>query len=151
MLKAREIMAREFPRVPPEMPVDELARVLAGKEVSGAVVLDQAGNLLGVVTEGDLISREQNLHLPTLVNLFGSMVYLESSGHLKDEIRRLASRRVEDIFTRDPVTVGPEATLADLASVMADHGVHFLPVMEGGKLQGVVSRREIIRALASSS
>jgi CBS domain-containing protein len=150
MLKARDIMVREFAVVKPAMAVDELARVLSGEGVSGAVVLDGDGGLLGVVTEGDLIAREQNLHLPTLVNLFGSLVYIESSGHLKEEVRRLAARRVEDIYTRDPVTVGPGITLADLASVMSERGVHFLPVMEGGKLLGVVSRREIIRAIASS-
>src|SRR5512136_404953 len=102
MLKAREIMTSRFPTVRPDQPVDELARILAGEGVSGAVVLDPDGGLFGVVTESDLIAKEQNLHLPTLVNLFGSLIYLESSSHLKEEIKRLAAAKVGDIAVRDP-------------------------------------------------
>lgn len=148
MLKASEIMERDFPRVAADLKVEELARILAGKGVSGAVVEDQGGKLVGVVTEGDLIAKEQNLHLPTLVNLFGSLVYLESSSHLKEDVRRLAASTVGDILVSDPVTIAPGALLSDIASLMTERGVHFLPVVEGGKVVGVVSRREIIRALA---
>lgn len=150
MLTAADLMSADFPAVTPDLSIGELARTLAGRDVPGAVVVDGGGRLLGVVTEQDLIAKEQNLHLPTLVNLFGSMVYLESSSHLRDEVRRLAASRVEDIYTRDPVTLGPEATLPDIATIMAGQGIHFLPVMREGRPVGVVSRREIIRALARS-
>jgi CBS domain-containing protein len=70
MFKASEIMTRNQLTITPDMSVDELARLFLRKDVNGAVVVDKKGKLLGVVTEGDLIAKEKNLHLPTIVSLF---------------------------------------------------------------------------------
>ncbi len=148
MLTASDLMDKAFLSVPSDLPVDRLASLLAERGATGAVVTDADGGLLGVVTEGDLIAKEQNVHLPTVVTLFGSVVYLESSSHLKEELRKLAASKVADICTREPLTLVPGTLLPDIASLMSERGAHFLPVLDGVKVVGVVSRREIIRALA---
>ncbi|MDF1536611.1 MAG: CBS domain-containing protein [bacterium] len=148
MLTAKGIMTRRFLTISPDMSVDELARLLLRKDVNGAVVVDRKGKLEGVVTEGDLVAKEKNLHLPTIVSLFDAAIYLETSDHFKEELRRMVASRVEDIYTRDPVTIEPGTVLSDIATIMTEKRIHFLPVMDGGRVDGVVGRREILRALA---
>ena len=149
MLKAADMMNGSFLTVTPDMGVDELARLFTRQHVSGAVVVDKKGKLLGVVTEGDLIAKEKNLHLPTVVSIFDAVVYLESPDHFKDELHRMLASKVKDIYTREPVTVKPDTNLADIAPLMTEDGAHFLPVMAGPHVAGVVGRREVISALVS--
>jgi CBS domain-containing protein len=148
MVKAGQIMAKQFLTISPEMSVEELARLLLRKDVTGAVVVDKKGRLLGVVTEGDLIAKEKNLHLPTVVSIFDAAVYLETSEHFKGELHKMVATKVEDIYTKDPVTLEMSATLADIASLMSEKRIHFLPVMHENRVDGVVGRREVLKALA---
>jgi len=151
MLKASQIMTKQFLTIAPEMSVEELARLLLRKDVTGAVIVDKKGNLLGVVTEGDLIAKEKNLHLPTVVTLFDAAIYLETSEHFKGELHKMVATRVEDIYTRDPVTIGPDSTMADIATLMSEKRIHYIPVVHKGSVEGVVGRREILQALAERS
>ena len=150
MLNASQIMTREFLTVTPDMGVEDLARLLLKRNVSGAVVVDALGRPLGVVTESDLIAKEKNLHLPTVVSLFGAAVYLESSEHFKKELHRMVATRVEDIHARDLVSIRADTSLADIASIMTEKGIHYLPVMEGDRVTGVVTRHEILERLAQT-
>jgi predicted transcriptional regulator len=151
MLKASQIMTKQFLTISPEMSVEELARLLLRKDVTGAVIVDKKGNLLGVVTEGDLIAKEKNLHLPTVVTIFDAAIYLETSEHFKGELHKMVATKVEDIFTRDPVTIKLDSTMADIATLMSEKRIHYLPVVHENRVEGVVGRREILRALAEGS
>ena len=151
MLTASQIMIKQFLTILPEMSVEELARLLLRKDVTGAVVIDKKGKLLGVVTEGDLIAKEKNLHLPTVVSLFDSAIYLGTSEHFKGELHKMVATKVNDIFTKTPVTIDLTTSLADIATIMSEKKIHFLPVMHEGRVDGVVGRREVLRALAEGS
>lgn len=144
-------MTKQFLTILPEMSVEELARLLLRKDVTGAVVIDKKGKLLGVVTEGDLIAKEKNLHLPTVVSLFDSAIYLGTSEHFKGELHKMVATKVKDIFTKTPVTIDLTTSLADIATIMSEKRIHFLPVMHEGRVEGIVGRREILRALAEGS
>jgi len=133
------------------MGIEELARLLFRKDVTGAVVIDKKGKLLGVVTDGDLIAKEKNLHLPTVVSLFDSAIYLGTSEHFKGELHKMVATKVKDIYTKTPVTIDLTTPLADIATIMSEKRIHFLPVMHEGRVDGVVGRREILRSLAEGS
>jgi CBS domain-containing protein len=149
MLKASDLMTKDYLTITPDMSVDELARLFLRKDVNGAVVVDKKGKLLGVVTEGDLIAKEKNLHLPTIVSIFDAVIYLETSEHFRDELNKMVASQVDDIYTKEPVTVGLDSTIADIATLMSVKRIHYLPVMESERIAGVVGRREILRALAN--
>ena len=151
MLTASQVVTKEFLTISPEMSVEELARLLLRKDFTGAVVVDKKGKLLGVVTEGDLIAKEKNLHLPTVVSLFDSAIYLETSEHFKVELHKMVATKVDDIYTRAPVTIEMTSTLADIATLMSEKRIHYLPVMHEERVEGVVGRREVLRALAEGS
>jgi CBS domain-containing protein len=151
MLKADQIMSKQFLTISPEMSVEELARLLLRKDVTGAVIVDKKGKLIGVVTEGDLIAKEKNLHLPTVVSLFDSAIYLGTSEHFKSELHKMVATKVEDIYTKNPITIEMGSTLADIATIMSEKRIHYLPVMNENRVDGVVGRREVLRALAEGS
>lgn len=147
MKTARDIMTTDVVTVTPSTSVEELARLLMEKDISGAPVVDEKGWLLGIVTEHDLIKKERRLHIPTVVQIFDAFIYLESSKRFEDDIKKMVAGKVEDIYIRDVVTVNEDATLTEIATLMTDRDIHLIPVMKRGELAGVVGKKDILRAI----
>lgn len=147
MLTAGEIMTKKIITVNPEMGVEELASLLWENKIGGAPVVDDQGRLLGVVTESDLIDQTKKVHIPTVLSILDSMIFLENPAKLDQEIKKMTGTRVADIYSTKPVTVKETTTLEELASIMADRKVHTLPVTSDGHLVGVVGKSDLIRAI----
>jgi len=147
MLKAKDIMVKDVVTVKPQTTVEELARILMDKKISGAPVVDDMGELVGIVTENDLIKKETRLHIPTVVRIFDAFVYLESSKRFEDDLRKMVAQKVGDICSTDVVTVSEEATVTEIATIMSEQGIHHIPVMTGDKMVGIVGKEDIIRAM----
>lgn len=147
MLVAREIMTTKIITVTPETAVSELAQILATSNIGGAPVVDEEGRLLGVVTESDLIDQTKKVHIPTVVAILDSLIFLERPDKMEKEIRKIAGTVVGDIYSKNPVTVEEETPLDEIATIMAKKHVHTLPVMRGEQLVGVIGKGDIIRTL----
>jgi CBS-domain-containing membrane protein len=147
MLKAKDIMSQEVHTVSEETSVEELARLFAEKGVNAMPVVDDRQRLLGIVTATDLVKIDKPLHVPTVISIFDWVLYLESEKNFAEEVRKVTARKVSEICTREVVTCTPETPVADLASIMVDKGVHLLPVLDGGRVVGVVGRFDIIRTM----
>ncbi len=147
MLRARDIMTREVVTVKPQTTVEELARILMGRHINGAPVVDDAGRLVGIVTEHDLIKKEKRLHIPTVVQIFDAFIYLESSKRFEHDIKTMLATKVGDIASQDVITVDEEATITEIATVMSEKDVHLLPVTSGGALTGIIGEEDVIRAM----
>jgi CBS domain-containing protein len=147
MLQAKDIMTSEVVTVGMEMGVGELAALLSEKHISGVPVLDDDGGLVGVVTENDLIDQTKQFHIPTVVSILDSVIFLESPHKIDKEIKKMTGTKVADLVSSEPVTVTEESTLAEIATIMAEKGVHTLPVMRGEELVGVVGKSDIIRTM----
>lgn len=147
MLTAQEIMTRQVHTVTPEMAVEELAQTFLRTGVSSLPVVDDAGKLLGVVTETDLVEQNKPLHIPTVIALFDWVLYLESEKEFQAEVSRISARKVGDICSRDLVTCTPDTSVADIARLMSERKVHLVPVVDGERLVGVVARLDLIRAM----
>ncbi|MGK7345679.1 MAG: CBS domain-containing protein [Candidatus Nitrospinota bacterium M3_3B_026] len=148
MPTAKQIMSRDFLAVTPATAVGEFAAALEKSSRSGAVVLDdEGGGVVGVVTEGDLIDRHKNIHLPTVITIFDWVLPLSGRGETEKELRKMSATTVGDIMSMDPVTVDVDATLEDIATIMSERRKHFLPVMDGERLAGVIDRSDVLRAI----
>ncbi|OGR05719.1 MAG: hypothetical protein A2511_16870 [Deltaproteobacteria bacterium RIFOXYD12_FULL_50_9] len=147
MLTAKDIMTKEVLTVPMDMQVEELAAIFCHKKISGVPVLNASGDLFGVVTENDLIDQTKKLHIPTVITILDSVIFLEKPGKFEQEIKKMAGQTVQDICTRNPITVNTDTPIEELASIMADNNMHTLPVLEYGRLVGVVGKTDIIRTL----
>ena len=147
MLKAKDIMTRDVITVKPTTIIEELARVFVKYQISGAPVVDDNGNLEGIVTENDLIGQNSRLHIPTVLRLFDAFIPLGTS-RLENEIKKMAASTVRDICTKDVITVDEETSIEDIASIMTEKKIHLLPVLQEGKLTGIIGKKDLIRGIA---
>ncbi|TAL15923.1 CBS domain-containing protein [bacterium] len=147
MKTARDLMTREVHTVTPNTGLKELAKLFAEKRVGGFPVVE-AGRVVGVVTESDLIHRDERIHIPTFFTLFDAVLPLGGEKKFEEEMRKMAATTVAEIMTQDPIVLSPDATLTQMATAMGEKGVHTLPVVDAeGKLVGVVGKLDLIRAM----
>ena len=147
MLTAKEIMSREVCTVAEETELKELAALFVEHNYKTLPVVDASGRLVGVVSQTDLVEQDKPLHIPTVISLFDWVIYLESPKVFTDEVRKVSARKVGEICARDVVTCSPDTPVDEVASLMVEHKVHLLPVLDGERLVGVVSRLDIIRSM----
>ena len=149
MLKAKDIMTSEVITVKMETTVNELAEILWKNRISGVPVLDDDGRVVAVVTENDLIDQSKKFHIPTMISLLDSVIFLESSKKTEKEIKKMAGNTVQDICSKELVTVDEETGLDEIATIMANKKVHTLPVILDDNLVGVIGKSDIIRTMAN--
>jgi CBS domain-containing protein len=146
--RARDIMTKNVITVSPETSVEDLGRLFIEKNISGVPVVQSDGSLYGIVTENDLISKERPFHIPTIVRIFDAFISIDGDEKVEREIIKMAAAVVDHICTREVVTVGEDATIQDIAGVMADKKAHILPVLRDGRLVGIIGKKDMIRAIA---
>jgi CBS domain-containing protein len=147
-MKVSQVMTTNVLSVSPETPVSEIARLFVDNAVSGAPVVDASGHVLGVITEQDLIVRNAHLHLPTFFGFLDAFVPVSGQHEFEEELRRALGTYARDVMSEHLYTVRPDADLEDAATIMVDHHVSPLPVLDRGRLVGVISRSDIVRLMA---
>ena len=145
---ARDIMRSDVITIGPDATVRELADLLAEHAISGVPVVDGKGALVGVVTEGDVIMQDAELHFPHYVQFLDSVIYLESVRKFEERFRKTFGNKVADVMSTEVVSVGPDATIHEVTTLMADNDVNRLPVIDEGRIVGIITRGDIVRALA---
>lgn len=147
MLQAKDIMTTKVITVAPETAVEDLAAILWENHISGVPVVDDDGNVTGVATENDLIDQTKKFHIPTVVSILDSVIFLEHPNKIDRDLKKMTGTKVAEICSGELVTIGEEASLADIATIMAEKQVHTLPVVTNGRLVGVVGKSDIIQTL----
>lgn len=143
-MKAKDVMTRYVVSVAPQTPVQEAIARMVGHRVSGMPVVDADGKLVGIVTEGDFVRRvETGTEAPRRRWL----ELLLGAGERADEYARAHGRTVQDVMASHVVTVGPEASLANVVRLMEEHAIKRVPVVDGGRVVGIVSRADLMFAL----
>jgi CBS domain-containing protein len=147
----RDIMDPDPQTVRPDTPVEEVVRALRGHELPGLPVVDGEGRCIGIVTEADLIlpDDEGDLHIPHYINLFGGTIFLEPLSRFEERLRKAFASKAEDMMTRDPDVVAPDTDVREAARLIHESGHNRLPVVENGRLVGVVTRVDVLGALAA--
>ena len=147
MQTAGEIMTREVVTVKKETTVRELAELFTLHRIGSIPVVDDNGSLIGIVSESDLVEQDKNFHIPTVISLFDWVIYLESEKKFEKELKKMTAQTVGDIYTEDVNTVTPSTPISDIADIMSRKKINSLPVVEGGRIVGVVSRIDLIRTM----
>lgn len=148
-LTVSDIMDTDSPAVSPEDSVEHVLRVMNENELTGVPVVTAGGRCVGIITESDLIMTGENadLHLPHYFELFGGFVFLESLGHFEERLRKATAALARDLMTEDPVTIEPDASVQEAARKISRSKHNRLPVIEHGRLVGVVTRVDVLEAL----
>jgi CBS-domain-containing membrane protein len=147
MLKAKDIMAREVTTISPDTKTIDAARVLLDKRINGVPVVDGSGRLVGILCQSDLVAQQKKLSLPSFFNLLDGLIPLGPGKNWEHEVQRIGASTVAQAMTASPMTVNPETTLDEIASLMVDKKFHTLPVLDQGKLVGVIGKEDILRTL----
>ena len=134
---------------PTDQVADAMERLVAAG-IDGAPVVDEDGRVVGMLSTGDLIVQDAELHIPTVISLFGASIELPASKrHFEEDLRKALGATVGDVMASDPVTVAPDDLLETAATRLHDHDVSRLPVVADGALVGIVARTDILRAIMS--
>jgi len=114
----------------------------------GALPVLDGEKLVGIVTEGDLIMRDVKVEFPTYLHLLdGFIMYPPATARFETELKKAVGATVDDVMTPDPVTVQADTPVADVATLMVDRDVSRVPVLDGERLVGIVSKSDIVRSL----
>ena len=147
MMKAQDVMTKDVITVRRETTVMELATLFSQSRISSAPVVNEAGELLGMVSETDLVEQDKSLHIPTVVSIFDWVIYLESDKRFEKELQKMTGQTVGDIYTEQTFSVAPQAPLSLVADIMSREKVHAVPVVDGGRVVGIVGRIDLIRTM----
>ncbi len=131
--------------VVPERSIRDLVEMLLREHADGVCVVED-GRLVGVVTAMDLVFQEKQVHLPSVLAIMDFVIPLEPPDRLRHELEKISASRVRDIMTEHPVSVGPEATMAEIASLMVDKHITVLPVVEDERVVGMITKQALLRA-----
>ncbi len=142
-LRVGDIMQTDWPTLGPEQTVEDAIKLFAESGISGVPVVEDE-RLAGIVTEGDLIFRDAEIKAPGFLDILGGVIPLGNWDEYRQEAIKSAGVTVGEVMTWEVFTIGPHASLAEAATIMAEERIKLLPVAENGTVRGVVTRMNIL-------
>ena len=142
MPTVREIMTKNVVTISKDDTLLEAAEILRKNGISGAPVLNEEGELVGIISEADVLKVLEAERFP-----FSKLFHLLEREDIKEELEKATKTRVRDVMSKNPQTIDADASIYDAASIMHSRGFNRLPVVENGKLVGIVARADILAAL----
>src|SRR5579864_6090012 len=144
-MRVKDVMTPNVVCVGADEPVLKAARLMLQNRISGLPVLDKNGDLIGIVTEGDFLRRSE---LGTERRRPKWLEFIVGPGKLAQDYVHASGRKVEEIMTPDPCVVSEDVALEKVVELMERHRIKRLPVMRAGRMVGIVSRANLMHALA---
>lgn len=144
---ASQIMTKNVITVTKETPIRELAEILLEKGVNGVPVVDEQGAVIGVVCESDLVEYNKPLHIPTVFFILDSIIPIENPWRLHQDYKRISATTVGDIYSHPATCVQSDADVSEVARIMSENKYYTIPVIEEGKLVGIIGKVDIVKSL----
>lgn len=145
-MKAADVMVSNVITVRPDNTVQDVAKILLARRISAVPVVDEGGRLVGIISEADLIRRVET---GTNRRRSSWLELLTGNAKLAEEYIKANARKVVDVMTQDVVTAAPDAPLKEIARLLEKHQIKRVPIVEDGKVVGIVSRANLLQGLAS--
>jgi CBS domain-containing protein len=147
---AKDIMVKDVITINEDASLKELADLLVKKKISGVPVVNTDGKVVGMVSEADLIVQDARLHFPRYIQFLDSVIYLESLSHFEEELKKTIATKVKDIMTTRIDKVSPDETMENIATTMVDKKRNRIPVFDGDRLVGIITRADVVKALSKT-
>lgn len=148
-LCARDIMTRDVVTARKGTSIEEAMRIMAKNQVSGLPVVDTEGGLVGIITESDVLLK--GLHSPSELRGNPPGIYAPQPDGVDEAYRRAQSECVEEAMTRRVIAYMEDSLVVDIARAMVEHAINRVPIVDGRRVVGIVSRRDVIRAMAHAA
>ncbi len=146
-MQVSDIMITDVPVLNPDLSLGDAVHRLIDSRFSGLPVVDKDDNVVGIVTEADALTFLEFLDVPTKYSFSDASSYDEKIDLVRRKVRARSGKLVAHIMNQTPVICNPGMPIDDLAELMIDKAVRLVPVVDNGKLVGVVTRRELIELL----
>ncbi|HNR52516.1 MAG TPA: CBS domain-containing protein [Deltaproteobacteria bacterium] len=148
MITAKDIMTTSLITLSPGMEIVAAAKILMDNHINGAPVVDEKGDLVGILSRDDLITQQKKLPLPSYFVVLDALIPLHSSRQVEKELEKIAATTVEHAMTPDPVSVRPDTPVEDIATIMVEKKIHTIPVLDDeGSLVGIIGKEDILRTI----
>lgn len=151
MLKVKDIMSKEVITFSPDTEIAYAANLLLEKRINGAPVVNEAGALVGILCQSDLVTQQKSLPLPSIFTFLEGFIRITSIKQLDRDVQKIAAITVAQAMTPDPFTVRSDTSIEEVANLMVEKSFHTLPVVDDGKLVGIVGKADILKTLTSGS
>ncbi len=151
MIEAKDIMTSDPVVVAQDGDISKATAIMIEKGFNGLPVVDDSDRLVGIICQSDIIVQQKMLPLPSYFRFLDGWISLRSMKTLEKEAQKIAATTVGHAMTPDPVCVSLDTSLETLAALMVDNNFHTLPVIEEGKLVGVVGKEDVLKTLINSS
>ncbi len=143
-----EIMNKYPITVTPEATIQDVANLLVKHNLTSIPVVDEESNLLGIISEGDLLYKKVRPHAPHYVNVLGASIYYGGMGEYNEQFKKLLAGKVEELMTEDVILGYPDTDVEELVSVMVEKHLKVVPIVKGKQLVGLLSRHNIMKLIA---
>lgn len=148
MLYARDIMTKDPLTISPDARIADAVKILLEKHFNGLPVVDDDGGLVGVICQSDLVAQQQKLDIPSFFTILDGFVSLPGQWKKAEHsFLKMNALTVKEAMTESPVTATPDTPLEELASLMVKAKFYSLPIVEDGRVVGIIGKEDILRTL----
>ena len=144
---AKDIMEKNVVTINEDESVEEVARLLIEKGISGVPVVDEEDNLKGIISDGDLIYRDKQIRIPAVVQILDSTIFVESLKKFQEELKKITAYKVKDMMTTKVITVDANTPIEEIATLMIEKRINRVPVIEDGRVVGIITRQNVLRSM----
>ena len=143
----KNVMTKDVLTVRPDEKVDKVARLLVENRISGVPVVDDQHRVVGIITEKDLMIKAKELKVPFYLTLFDSIIFLENPIRFNNDLKKYTATYVKEAMTSKVITVPEDCPLSEVVTLMQKKQINRVPVVRHGKLIGIVTRNDILKAI----
>lgn len=146
-----DVMSRDLIFVRRETSLKEAIQILAQRRISGLLVVDDNGKLVGIISETDLMWQETEVTPPAYIMFLDSIIYLQNPGEYERDLHKALGQTVGELMSNNPITISPDKSLRDAAKLIHDNRIHHLPVLDkSSQVIGILTCGDIVRAMAEA-
>ncbi len=150
MITARDIMSTDLITADPDMEITKATRLLLDNRINGLPVVNDAGKLVGILCQSDIISQQKKLPIPSIFSLLDGFIPITSIKRIEKEAQKIAATTVSHAMTPNPVSIKPDTGIQAVAALMVDSNFHTLPVVDDGRLVGIIGKEDVLKTLLTS-
>ena len=146
-MDVKKIMTKKVVTCEADTPVKEVAKMLIKNKLTGMPVVE-GNKVIGIITEADLIMQKARIHIPSYIQLLDSYIYLEDPKEVEVELKKILGMTAKQVMTSEVISIEPDNTVQDLSTLIEEEHINPIPVIDGEKLVGIVSRADVVKLLA---
>lgn len=145
-MKVSDVMTKNVYTLSPDQTLAEAAKLLLDKDVGGVPVTREK-RVVGMLSERDLLDARLNPRPPRYLELLGGIIYLDNVSEYQSQLKKTVATKVEQVMTKDVISVDINTPVVEAARLIRDHGINRIPVLDGERLVGIVTRHDVLQGM----